>query len=367
MMNDNITASCRVVLSRALAGCIWGTAVGDALGLPCEGLPPRRIVALFGDVPDKHRFLFRRGMISDDTEHTFLVWDALTASAGEGEAFTRRLSSGLRRWILALPAGVGLATLRAGVRLVFGVPTSRSGVFSAGNGPAMRAAILGVACAWDRDRDRLRDLVSRSSRLTHTDPKAEHGALAVAIGAACFARAKTEAGAVLSAVADVLPRAGAEELREWLTRVAESISRGESTASFAARQFPRGVSGYVNHTVPVALHAVLSYPDDFRTAVRGAIACGGDTDTIAAITGGIVGAHVGIEGIPDEWRRRIYEPTDVMADITARSDSFARSWSAGTIRPTPTVPYVAALLRNFLFACVVIWHGFRRLLPPYGR
>lgn len=32
---------------RAIVGCLWGTAVGDALGLPCEGLTPRRQQRLF--------------------------------------------------------------------------------------------------------------------------------------------------------------------------------------------------------------------------------------------------------------------------------------------------------------------------------
>ncbi|MBC7805364.1 MAG: ADP-ribosylglycohydrolase family protein [Akkermansiaceae bacterium] len=356
----------KATLARAVAGGVWGTAVGDALGLPCEGLSPRRIRALFGGVPNEYRFIPGRGMVSDDTEHTVLVWDALAVSAGEGDAFTWRLAGGLRRWTLALPAGVGLATLRAGVRLVFGVPPSRSGVFSAGNGPAMRAAIIGVACAWDDNCDRLRDLVSRSSRLTHTDPKAEYGALAVAICARCFARGEVTPGIVLAEVAGMLPESGAEELQQWLRRILDSLWHEQPTETFAAEHFPAGVSGYINQTIPVALHAALSHPADFRRAVRSAIACGGDTDTIAAITGGIVGASVGTEGIPEEWRHGIYEPTGVLANIGGRSDDFAGAWLVGVSQTVEPVPYLFALFRNALFAVVVLTHGFRRLLPPYG-
>ncbi|MBC8137698.1 MAG: ADP-ribosylglycohydrolase family protein [Fibrella sp.] len=367
MKNDNRLRSRQASLARSVAGCVWGTAVGDALGLPCEGLSPRRIPVLLGGVPDTHRFFFGRGMISDDTEHTFLVWDALTVSAGEGDAFSRRLAEGLRRWILALPAGVGLATLRAGIRLVAGVPASRSGVFSAGNGPAMRAAIIGVSCAWEDNRDRLRDLVFRSSRLTHTDPKAEHGALAVALGAACFARGETIPATVLATIAGTLPESGAEELREWLRRIIDSLLQNQTTEGFAAEYFPGGVSGYVNHSVPVALHAALSHPSDFRRAVQSTIACGGDTDTIAAITGGIVGALVGIEGIPEEWRRGIYEPTGILTRIAERGDNFATAWLAEKSQTIAPVSYPFAVLRNALFAVIVLGHGFRRLLPPYGQ
>ena len=53
---------------RAVSGCLIGTAVGDAFGLPCEGLSRRRAQSLFPDMSG-YRFLFGRGMVSDDTQH----------------------------------------------------------------------------------------------------------------------------------------------------------------------------------------------------------------------------------------------------------------------------------------------------------
>ena len=52
-----------------IVGSILGTAVGDAIGLPYEGMSKRRGVRLLGE-PTRHRFFFGRGMVSDDTEHT---------------------------------------------------------------------------------------------------------------------------------------------------------------------------------------------------------------------------------------------------------------------------------------------------------
>ena len=52
----------------AIIGSILGTAVGDALGLPLEGLSRRRGARLIGD-PDRHHLILGRGMVSDDTEH----------------------------------------------------------------------------------------------------------------------------------------------------------------------------------------------------------------------------------------------------------------------------------------------------------
>src|SRR6516162_1299842 len=115
--------------SSKLAGLILGTAVGDSLGLPREGLSRRRARRLFGGPPFRHQLLLGRGMISDDTEHTCLVGQALLRAPDDAERFGRALAWGLRLWLLGLPAGVGLATLRATVRLWLGFPPSRSGVF----------------------------------------------------------------------------------------------------------------------------------------------------------------------------------------------------------------------------------------------
>ena len=125
-------------LERAVAGCILGTAVGDALGLPYEGLTPRRAGRCYGP-PDRYRFFFGRGMVSDDTEHTCLVARALAVSDADVEVFLRDLAWGLRLWLLGLPAGTGLATLRAALKLWIGFSPRRSGVTSAGNGADARS------------------------------------------------------------------------------------------------------------------------------------------------------------------------------------------------------------------------------------
>lgn len=166
-------------------GLILGTAVGDALGYPAEGLSRRRIGRLYGG-RWRHRFLFGRGMVSDDTDHTVFVAQALLAHPRDVERFARRLAMSLRWWLLGLPVGIGGATLRGIVRLWLGFSPARSGVFSAGNGAAMRAAVLGAHFA--DDRARLDAYLQAQTRLTHSDPKALVGAAAVAYLAAWTVR-----------------------------------------------------------------------------------------------------------------------------------------------------------------------------------
>src|SRR5258708_7033290 len=96
----------------AILGSILGTPAADALALPYENLSRRRGPRLLGE-PDRYRFLFGRGMVSDDTEHTCMVAQALTATGGQPDAFARSMAWRLRGWLLTMPAGIGFATLRA--------------------------------------------------------------------------------------------------------------------------------------------------------------------------------------------------------------------------------------------------------------
>ncbi|GAB4456126.1 MAG: ADP-ribosylglycohydrolase family protein [Armatimonadaceae bacterium] len=346
-----------------IAGCLLGTAVGDALGLPAEGLSRTRQKNLFGTM-GSYRLLPGIGMVSDDTEHTVMTAQALIASGGEPERFARKLANALRRWILLLPAGVGLATARACGKLLLGFPPDRSGVFSAGNGPAMRSAILG-AC-YPENRAHLYALVRATTRLTHTDPKAEYGAAAVAFAAAQFACGVPDAPNLCTLLRTFLPD-DAAPLLVALEAMADSVLRAETTEEFAASQnLSERVSGYVYHTVPVALHAAYRNPDDFRRAVLAAIHCGGDTDTVAAITGGIVGAGVGEEGIPDEWRRGLRDFPLSYARLLSFAAPLALAVSTGQPGSVPRLPLLPTMARNLFFFLIVLLHGMRRLFPPYG-
>lgn len=345
-----------------ITGCILGTAVGDALGLPYEGVSTQRLPRLLGP-PDRYRFLFGRGMVSDDTEHVCMVAQSLVASEFELGDFTRDFARRLQWWFALLPAGIGRATLRACLKLWFGASPHSSGVFSAGNGPAMRAAIFGAI--FD-DLGKLTEFVRASTRVTHTDPKAEYGAVAIAL-AAFFARRESELDgeAFVDQLASLIGPDG-EELIALLRGVVRSVSAGESTLQYAAGSgLARGVSGYTYHTVPVAIHAWLSHPKDYRAAVTCMIECGGDADTTAAIVGGIVGTATGETGIPDEWLTSLIEWPRSVGWMRRLAQQLNESLEGSILTKPLRLNAVAVLSRNLLFLIAVLFHGFRRMLPPY--
>ena len=302
-------------------------------------------------------------MVSDDTEHACMVAQSIIASGADVGAFQRQLSWRLRIWLLGLPAGVGFATLRSILRLWIGFSAKRSGVFSAGNGPAMRAPIIGAAID---DLDLLRQLVRASTRITHTDPKAEYGALAVALASRMARQNEAVAGSDFLGQLKASLSTDGDEMVSLLRDAVDSVDRGQSTVALVdSIGLAKGVSGYVYHSVPVAIHAWLSNQGDFLSAVTQVVECGGDTDSTGAIVGGIVGASVGSQGIPAEWLDGLFEwPRTIkwMERLSAQLESATKS--GPPVRPIG-LPVYGVLPRNMFFLAVVLYHGFRRLLPPY--
>jgi ADP-ribosylglycohydrolase len=345
-----------------LRGILLGGAVGDALGLPAEGLSARRIARLYQGCW-QHRLIGPWGVCSDDTEHAFFTAQSLLAQPHDSEAFARRLGWCLRGWLLGLPAGIGWATLRAIGKLWLGFPPARSGVASAGNGPAMRAAILGGFFA--DNPSALAAYLRAATRLTHTDPRALTGAAAVAGLAAYAVRAGERPSREV--FLRMLREAGRDsEWAGWVEAIGAALSEDLSVAEFARRSgLAHGIGGYIYHTVPLAVYAWFRHFGDFRATLESLLNCGGDTDTVAAIAGGLVGAVCGEAGIPREWLEGIREwprGTGLLRRLAARLAECAQSGQAGT----PLAYFWPALIpRNALFLLIVLGHGLRRGLPPY--
>jgi hypothetical protein len=118
--------------------------------------------------------------------------------------------------------------------------------------------------------------------------------------------------------------------------------------------------------VPVAIHCWLSFPDDFKMAAIAAIECGGDADTTAAIVGGIVGTHVGKEGIPTELISGIWEWPRSVKWMELLGSALSKAWPSPQASRAPSVNPIAVVLRNLIFLAIVLCHGFRRLGPPYS-
>jgi len=336
-----------------IAGTLLGTALGDALGLAAEGMSARAIARRFGRV-ERFHLLGRTGFVSDDTEQSALVAQSLVRHPDDVEGCVRAFRRALLGWFCRLPWGVGLATLRACVRI--GLGFRQSGVMSAGNGAAMRAAVVG---AFFDDRPDRREAFGRAlAEVTHRDPRAIAGALYVAdLAAACV---RSPSGTPPEVCQEEARRAVTDaDLAAALDRARDAALRGVSVAEAAETC---GTSGFVIHTVPFATFLFLRYGAEPLAALTEAVGAGGDTDSIGAILGGWLGALHGESALPAALLNRIHDgpfgPTHLRALAAALAQ--ARDGAAVSVpRYSPT----AALARNLALYPVVLAHGFRRLLP----
>lgn len=341
----------------AVLGGLIGCACGDALGLHREGMTARRGSRMFPDL-ERYYFLGRKGTTSDDYDHACMTIEAIVASGGDAAVFSRELARRIKIWTACIPGGIGLATLKSSIKLWFGCNPAKSGVFSAGNGPAMRSHIIGASI---EDLGQMVGFVRASTLITHTDPKAFTGALVVAVGSRHSATAlKVDPTTFLDEATSLIQGCGADStFIQTLKDTVQSVTSGEATQDFARRYGKHGVSGYIYHTVPVAIHAWLSSPEEILPALKTVIACGGDSDSTGAIVGGIVGARIGLSRIPrklvDElilWPRGLQRTTELVSKLGQK--------------PYRTrVPAWQNLLRNAWFNPVVLVHGLRRLGPPF--
>ena len=157
-----------------------------------------------------------------------------------------------------------------------------------------------------------------------------------------------------------------EELIHLLNQVKESIENGNDTAQFIVNLgLKKGISGYSYHTVPAVIHCWLRNQNSFKSGIFEIVECGGDTDTTASILGGIIGARVGLEGIPKDWIHHIIDyprNIDWIIELSLQLSQVKLTKQKGT---PLNLSIFSLLVRNIIFGMIVIGHGLRRLLPPY--
>lgn len=180
-------------------GCLLGCAVGDALGAPYEGLWSHSIpneetlLAGFADFEG-----YPRGQYTDDTQLSMATVEAIVKS---GDVVPAEIARSIAKlWKNESVVGPGGACTQAAHRFLKTGDWASCGapVGQAGNGTAMRTAVLGLFFL--HDPQRLPGLVADVSRITHQDPRSVAGGVAIA------------KAAQLLATGDILPVGFCEEI-----------------------------------------------------------------------------------------------------------------------------------------------------------
>lgn len=307
-------------------------------------------------------------MVSDDTEHMMMTACALAQHPDDPEEFQKNLQWRLRWWFLRLPGGIGLATGKALIKAWLGFSPAKCGVFSAGDGPAMRAPVVGVCLG--NNPPVMKRYIKLSTELTHTDPRAFIGALAVAVAAhmACVSNTISldDYFRELFSCLDDADEAAVSDFEQIIAQLRESLSAGESAESFAQKVGAKsGVSGYMYQTVPMVLFVWLRHQGNYGASIEAIVSCGGDTDTTAAVLGGICGAQNGKDAIPPEWLDNIVEYPFTKRYAERMAARLEENLEGKNFAAIPLLFGPAILFRNLIFIAIVLFHGLRRLLPPY--
>ncbi len=271
-------------------------AIGDALGMPTQGLDRDRAHAVLGspaDFRDAGDNAIARGLpagsVTDDTMQCVLIAELLVR--GNGEIEPRALADALLNWegeMIRRGRGdlLGPSTRRALAALSAGEDPSQTGREGRTNGAAMRITPVGIA----NRLDRLLDAVVAADRVTHDTAIAHAGAAVVATVVSAGVD-----GATLDEAAQPAIRAaghfGFAELFEQATVLGTGVETAES--------------------VPTAFAIARSCHGDPWRACTTAAALGGDTDTIAAMAGAMTGACTGLSKLPPAAVRKVRVVNDL--------------------------------------------------------
>lgn len=343
-------------------GSLVGLAVGDALGMPVETMTRNQILAATGGkgVTDFIEPIQRRirdtvslvpGTWTDDTQLALAVARSLIQSQGfdiedQAREHVKALNESKFGW--GRTTTLAVEQLRDGLRK----PTDKAPTgpkIGRGNGVAMKIAPMGLFYALSPGVTNLNAPFIQDTlvlgQMTHSDIRASIAALLIEAhvtnaivdkldmestrGQAYILQhflgiEACELDFVLEGLLD-----GSELVCDRFRR-AIAIAREENALDILRSEI--GSNCDILQSVCFSLGLLetqigdIYFKDDYECAVLAAINSGGDTDTNAAMIGGIIGARVGLNGIPRRWIQGLYKVDEIINTADALLDVTIEHW-----------------------------------------
>jgi poly(ADP-ribose) glycohydrolase ARH3 len=307
-------------LKEKFVGSMLGALLGDVIGAVVEGESPGYIRKTFKNLDEllalEHvEELFGGkwpvGRYTDDTQMALSVAEWLISETVlDGKSLLARFSKAYEPWRRYGPgAGMILEAFPEHQANWSALATMMFPQGSYGNGSAMRVAPIGLY--FHRDVSGIIEVARTSSMTTHSHHWAVQGATLQATAVALAASANGE----------LLPNRFVENLELVLSRF-DKLGQDTSPYQKAFATMKKGLSVHfapaqvcdalgvgikAHEAVPMAIYCFLASPSSYEKAIEQAIFLGGDTDTIACMTGAISGAYLGAGAIPRKWLDRVQE------------------------------------------------------------
>jgi len=288
----------------AAIGSVLGAFIGDSLGSFIEfqrDIPPPLLEETL-TMPGGGPFSLGPGQVTDDSELAMCLMRGLLAGNGKLDMDAVALYYG--RWVGTGPFDIGITTRKALSPLMEGRATAnvciaaaeRSNGSSQSNGSLMRLTPLAV---WAH---RLAPAqAARAARIeasmTHSSPTIHHANACYVLAIHHLINSPGDRTGAFAAAKNYADTEGNEDIKDWFRFISSgSHMPGTPQMGWAKIGFTHAFSHLVRGS---------GYVD----ALRETLALGGDTDTNAAIVGGLVGAVCGTEGLPTEYAEKVLRYT----------------------------------------------------------
>ena len=348
-------------------GALAGLALGDALGMPTQAMSPQQIRSVYGtitglvdgDASQPYAPGMPAGSVTDDTEQALLIASLIIRGRGSSSGHVALNAVEFAHTLLAWEDSMiergsldllGPSTKAALERVRAGEDPLTVGGEGTTNGAAMRVTPIGIAVSTE-DPEAFAKAVWSSCRVTHATRQGFQSAALVAAAVSMGINAARSPSLDLRSLlwkavtyVDSLPERGA-----WTpdpdvvaaTRRAMQLAVNPASSSLECLVEQVGTSVASAHAIPMAF--ALLARDPSPRALLDAANIGGDTDTIGAIAGAILGAALGGEVLPADSLSMIEEVSHLGLPTVARELLELRDQAlAGRQEEAPTVAVSAA-------------------------
>ncbi|KAE9538280.1 ADP-ribosylglycohydrolase family protein [Ursidibacter maritimus] len=292
MTNPNLYEQAKAIL--------FGVSVADALGVPVE-FKSREYLRLYPvtEMQGYGTYNQPEGTWSDDSSMTFCLAESLTNGFNLEDIAQKCVQWMTQAYWTPYNEvfDIGIITRQSLARYIQGIPAQECGgkdVMDNGNGALMRILPLLFEVKDMPLKERFSTICAVSS-LTHRHIRSHFACLYYLEFAAELLKKNDKFIAyqnVNERIASFIQDVEISEIEPFKRLVLGDISHLSEDEIQS--------SGYVIHTLEASIWCLLT-TDNYRDAVLKAVNLGLDTDTTAAVTGGLAGLFYGFDAIPTEW------------------------------------------------------------------
>ncbi len=309
-------------------GCLIGSAIGDAMGMPASFMSPEKIKRIYKRItgflpPDKEQIAhggLAQGEFTDDTEESLIIADVLVEARGFDQSlFIKKMKDWAIQKNMLSSTVIGPSTRRFLEMIVKGDDLSEMGRQGDTNGGAMRVAPVGIFYH-GRVAEAIEAAIA-SAKPSHGSRPGLGSTAAIAAAIAVAVEGNCTTSDVMAAAmrgAEVGEREGydfpapsvAARIHLAMELVDRNRGRSADEISYILYQhIGAGMKSY--ESIPLSLGVFYAANGDYRTGLLAAINIGDDADTNGAIVGALCGAFCGAEKIDPAWIKKLSQTNSV--------------------------------------------------------